>query len=151
MDLVLQQLSIDSDKKRITEIRSTLEDPISKALSEQYDKLKAEQNSLRQEQDSIYKSQKSLYEEKNSLSQKKNEIYERRKKLQDEYYSNLRKYQEFEREEKQRAWEKRKLQQDEYNREKRKQIANRLLEEASLPAFIEEIYTCENVRCLWNT
>ncbi|EMR09374.1 hypothetical protein PNEG_02323 [Pneumocystis murina B123] len=145
MDLVFQQLSIDSDKKRIVEIKSTLEDPVSKALSEQYDKLKAEQNSLRQEQDNVYKSQKSLYEEKNLLSQRKNEIYERRKKLQDEYYSSLRKYQEYEREEKQKAWEKRKLQQDEYNREKRKQIADRILEEASMPAFLEEIYTCENL------
>ncbi|KTW26397.1 hypothetical protein T552_02878 [Pneumocystis carinii B80] len=145
MEVMYQQSSIDLDKKRIAEIKGTLEDPVSKALSEQYDKLKAEQNSLHQEQDNVYKSQKSLYTERNLLNQKRNEIYERRKKLQDEYYTELRKYQDFEREKKQKAWEKRKQQQDEYNREKRKQMADRMLEEASQPAFLEEIYTCENL------
>lgn len=144
-DLLFQQSAIDSDKKRLTEIKSRLEDPASKALSEQYDKLKAEQHVLRQEQGNVYRFQKSLYEERNLLNQKRNEAYEKKKNLQDEYYSSLRKFQEYEKEEKQKARERRRLQQEEYNREKRKQLANKMLEEASQPAFIEEINTCENL------
>ncbi|KAG4306414.1 hypothetical protein PORY_000402 [Pneumocystis oryctolagi] len=144
-DLIFQQSAIDSDKKRLNEIKKHLEDPVSKALSEQYDKLKAEQSVLRQEQENVYKFQKSLYEERNMLNKKKNEAYEKRRNLQDNYYSDLRKFHKFEKEEKQKQWERRRQQQEEYNREKRKQLANKMLEEASQPAFIEEISTCENL------
>lgn len=149
-NLVYQQSAIDSDKKRLSEIKKHLEDPVSKALSEQYDKLKTEQIVLRQEQENVYKFQKSLYEERNKLNQKRIEAYEKKKNLQDNYYSDLRKFNKFEKEEKQKQWERRRQQQEEYNKEKRKQLANKMLEEASQPAFIEEIITCENVKyCLY--
>ncbi|KTW30468.1 uncharacterized protein T551_01751 [Pneumocystis jirovecii RU7] len=144
-NLVYQQSAIDSDKKRLSEIKKHLEDPVSKALSEQYDKLKTEQIVLRQEQENVYKFQKSLYEERNKLNQKRIEAYEKKKNLQDNYYSDLRKFNKFEKEEKQKQWERRRQQQEEYNKEKRKQLANKMLEEASQPAFIEEIITCENL------
>lgn len=139
------QTAIDAEKKQADELRKQIEDPESKALSKQYDEVKAELDSLRGEQDVAYKSRQKLYDERNALSAKSKEIYLNIRTLKDTYYQGKKAAVNYEREQKQKRYDAQKAERDAYEKQKRLDIANKKMEEAREPAFEGEIMTCNNL------
>lgn len=139
------QASIDAEKAQADELRKQIDDPESKALSKQYDDVKAELDSLKGEQDVAYKSRQKLYDERNALSAKSKEIYTSIKALKDTYYQGKKAAVAHEREQKQKRYEAQKAERDAYEKQKRLETANKKMEEAREPAFEGEIMTCNNL------
>lgn len=133
------QRQIDDLKAKIKEIKDTMEDPEAKALSDQYSKIQAELDTIKAEQDEAYKGLSSLRDERTKLQAEQQEKFTAIRKLKDDYYGQKKAYQAYEREARDKQREKRKAEHDKYIADRKKADAERVLEEASDPAYLEEI------------
>ncbi|KYK59392.1 hypothetical protein DCS_00522 [Drechmeria coniospora] len=133
------QKQIDELRAKIKEIKDSMEDPEQKAMSEQYNKVQAELDAIKAEQDEAYKGINSLRDERSKLQTEQQGTYAAIKKLKDDFYGQKKAYQAHEREARQRQQERRKAEQEQYNKDKKKVVAERVLAEASDPAYLEEI------------
>ncbi|KAI0132154.1 hypothetical protein BJ170DRAFT_233168 [Xylariales sp. AK1849] len=133
------QKQIDDVKAKIKELKDSMDDPEQKALSEQYSKLQIELDEIKAEQDEAFKNLNALRDERSKLHAEQQESYQARKKLQDDHYNSKRAYREFEQEARNRARERQKAERDRFDKEKKRERAQKLLQEASDPAYLEEI------------
>ncbi|KAF3061578.1 hypothetical protein GL218_04053 [Daldinia childiae] len=133
------QKGIDELKAKIKEIKDSMDDPEARALSEQYTKIQAELDTIKAEQDEAFKNLNSLRDERSKLQAEQQEKFQAIRKLKDEYYSAKKAFGEYEREARQRARERQRAERERIEKEKKKERAQKLLQEASDPAYLEEI------------
>lgn len=133
------QRQIDELRAKIKEIKDTMEDPEQKALSEQYNTIQAELDAIKAEQDEAYKGLSSLRDERSKLQAEQQDKYTAIRKLKDDYYGQKKAFQAYEREARDKQREKRKAEHDKYVSDRKKADAERVLAEASDPAYLEEI------------
>ena len=133
------QKQIDDLKSKIKEIKDSMDDPEAKALSERYNKIQAELDAIKAEQDEAYKGLSSLRDERSKLQAEQNEKFQAIKKLKDEYYTQKKAAAAFEREQREKARERQQAERDRITKERKMERAQKMLAEASDPAFLEEI------------
>ncbi|KAH8820132.1 nuclear segregation protein [Xylogone sp. PMI_703] len=139
------QKGIDETKAKLKSLRDSLDDPESKALSEKYNKIQAELDAIKAEQDDIYKNLNQLRDERTKLHAEQQEKYAAIKKLKDDYYQQRAAAIQYEKEARARARERQRLERETQERERRKERAQRLLAEASDPAYLDEIRRAEGL------
>jgi chromosome segregation ATPase len=140
-----QQKDIDAIKAKIAEQKKLLDDPEQKALSEKYTALQTELDGLKAEQDEAFKNLKALREETDKARAEQQAKYQARKELKDTYYQQKRAFQEYEFQARKVRNEKRRQEQLQYVAGKRKEAASKRLEEASGPAYQDEIFATEGL------
>ncbi|KAI0421067.1 hypothetical protein F5X98DRAFT_290948 [Xylaria grammica] len=133
------QKAIDDLKAKIKEIKDGMDDPDSRALSERYSKVQGELDSIKAEQDEAFKNLNSLRDERSKLQAEQQEKFQAVRKLKDEYYAAKKAFGEYEREARQKARERQKAERERYDKEKKKERAQKMLQDASDPAYLEEI------------
>ncbi|KAK7697917.1 multicopy suppressor of BFA (Brefeldin A) [Diaporthe eres] len=133
------QEQIDGLQVKIKEIKDSMNDPEAKELSEKYTKAQTELDAIKAEQNEASKSLDTLYAERNKLQKQQNGTYEAKKKLKDEYHQQRKAFQKYEYEQKQKSWERRKAEQERFDKEKKLERAQKMLAEASDPAYLDEI------------
>lgn len=134
-----QQKDIDDLRAKIKAIKDTMDNPEQKALSEQYDKLQAELDGIKAQQDEAYKGLSSLRDERSKLYNEQRESFEAIRKVKDDYWGQKKAFMSFEREAKQKAWERKQAERERYDKEKKMERAQRMLADASDPAYLDEI------------
>lgn len=139
------QKGIDDVKAQISELRKELDNPEAKALSEKYNGIQKELDDIKAEQDEAYKSINSLRDERTTIHGEQQEKYLAMRDIKDQYYKARRAYKEYEDEAYRQRRDRQKAERDAYEKEKRKKTAERKLEEASEPAFVDEILTAEGL------
>jgi chromosome segregation ATPase len=140
-----QQKDIDAIKAKIAEQKKLLDDPEQKALSEKYTALQTELDGLKAEQDEAFKNLKALREETDKARAEQQAKYQARKELKDAYYQQKRAFQEYDFQARKVRNEKRRQEQLQYVAGKRKEVASKRLEEASAPAYQDEIFATEGL------
>ncbi|KAH7336743.1 hypothetical protein BKA66DRAFT_577468 [Pyrenochaeta sp. MPI-SDFR-AT-0127] len=140
-----QQKGIDDIKAQIAEQKKTLDDPEQKALSEKYTVLQTELDGLKAEQDEAFKNLKDLRAETDKARAEQQEKYQARKEIKDAYFQGKRAFQNYEFEARKVRNEKRRVEQQQYVAGKRKEAASKRLEEASAPAYQDEILSTEGL------
>ena len=140
-----QQKAIDDVKAQIAEQKKLLDDPEQKALSEKYTVLQKELDALKAEQDEAFKSMKALRDQTDKARAEQQEKYAAMKQIKDAYYQQKRAYADYERQAYQVRQERKRQERQEYESNKRKEIAKQRLEEASAPAYHDEIITTEGL------
>lgn len=140
-----RQQEIDNIKAAIADLKTSSDRPEQRGLEADYEKLNKEMTSLRsadmEKRGDINAARDALKEARD----KQNQAWTEKKKLQDEYYTAIRKSREYEREAARVRDAKRKADQAEFNRGKRQEALERKLEEASLPAYGDEIRAADSV------
>ncbi|KAL8841868.1 MAG: hypothetical protein Q9170_000741 [Blastenia crenularia] len=139
------QKGIDDVKAQISELRKRLDNPEATALSQQYDKINQELASIKSDQDQAYKSLNSLRDERNKLHADQQEKYSSVKEIKDKYYKANRAHRDYEREQARIRQERYKSELEAKQKERRKEAARQKLEEASQPAYMDEILTAEGL------
>ena len=139
------QKEIDDLKAELKTKRDALDDPKSKALSEEYNKLQGELDAIKAEQDEAYKNLNSLRDERTKLQAEQQEKYLAIKQIKDNYYQQNRAVQSYEFEARKKLRERKKLEQENYEKEKKKERAQKLLAEASDKAYLDEIRKAESL------
>jgi len=133
------QKQIDELRAKIKAIKDSMDDPEAKALSEQYSKIQGELDAIKAEQDEVYKNINSLRDERSKLQAEQQVKFQAIRKLKDEYYSQKKAFDQYEREARQRARERHQADRDRIAKERKMERAQALLAEASDPAYLEEI------------
>lgn len=137
------QKGIDDTKAKLKELRDTLDDPAAKALGEKYNTIQVELDAIKAEQDEAYKSINTLRDQRTKLHAEQQEKYAAIRKIQDDLYHGKKAFQLYEYEARQRARERHKADQAAFDKEKRKERAQKVLAEASDPAYLDEIRRAE--------
>jgi uncharacterized coiled-coil DUF342 family protein len=133
------QRQIDDLRAKIKEIKDSMDDPEQKAMSEQYTQIQTELDAIKAEQDEAFKGLNGLRDERTKLQAEQQEKYSAIRKLKDDYYGQKKAYQAYEREAREKQRERRKAEHDKYVQDRKKADAERVLAEASDPAYLEEI------------
>jgi uncharacterized coiled-coil DUF342 family protein len=139
------QKQIDETKKKLADMRSTLDDPESKALSDKYTKLQTELDALKAEQDEVHKNISALRANRDKLHAEQQEKYHAIKKLKDEHWAQKRAFDKYEYEARLRQRERRKQEQEDFEKQKKLERAQKHLAEASEKAYLEEIQRSESL------
>lgn len=136
---------IDSIKEKIADLKKQLDDPESKALSDRYNEITAELDKIKAEQDEAYKNLSTLRDERTALQNLQQEKWKAMKQIQDDHYAAKKAYREWENEFYKAKKERQRAEREKQEREERRKRAEEMLAEASIPAFQDEILTCENL------
>lgn len=139
------QKVINDLKAQIAALRKTLDTPESKALSDRYTEIQKELDGIRAEKDGVFKNLNTLKAERTKLQGQQREKWSTIKETKDKFYQGRRAYKEYEDE----AWkvrrEKAKAQRDAIEHEKKRKVADNKLEEASHPAYSDEILAAQGL------
>ena len=136
---------ISDVKAQMAELRKTLDNPEAKALSQKYEEIAKELDSIKAEQDSAYKSLNKHRDERKKIHDDLNQAYSAMRMVKDNYFKDLRAYKDYESEQFRIRQERKKAENDAYHKEKRKAAAKAKLEDASQPAYLDEIMTADGL------
>ncbi|EME81117.1 uncharacterized protein MYCFIDRAFT_204190 [Pseudocercospora fijiensis CIRAD86] len=139
------QKAIDDLKAKIAEERKKLEDPETKALSDRYTAIQAELDQMKAEQNEAKSNLDSLFAEKKKAEEERQKKYLALKELKDAYFSQRRAARDYEQEARRIRDEKRQAENDAYHRGRRQEAAKAKLDDASAPAYDEEIRIARSV------
>ncbi|OJD18943.1 hypothetical protein AJ78_01055 [Emergomyces pasteurianus Ep9510] len=139
------QKVIDDLKSQLTELKKSLDNPEAKALSDRYSAIQQELDGMKAEQDSAYKNLNALRDERTRIHGEQQKAYSAVREIKDNYYKARRAYKEYEDEVHRSRRERQKAERELYEREKKKKIADKKLEEASRPAYTDEIMTAQGL------
>ncbi|GJJ75384.1 hypothetical protein EMPS_07742 [Entomortierella parvispora] len=139
------QTQIDEDKKAIASLKTALDDPATKALSDEYSTIQAQLDEMTRSKDEVWKKRNDLYGERTRLQKALETEFQLKKSVNDDYFAALREHSKFIQEEQDRK-------RDEIKARKQQELEEKLLararderEDAEIPAFQEEITICDNV------
>ena len=140
-----EQAAIDCSKEEEEELRAQFEDPEAKAISDHYEKLKAEFDDLKRESDEAFANRSKLFDERNTLQRGvdtlwslKKESHQRFKDASDRYWVKVK-------EEQAKRSERLRQQKAAEEQQKKLDLVERLREEASSPAYQIEIQDCQTL------
>ena len=139
------QKQIDDLRAKIKDLKDSMDDPEAKALREQYTKVQTELDAIKAEQDEVYKNLSGLRDERSKLQAEQQEKFQAIRKLKDEYYAQKKAFEHYEREARQRARERQQAERDRITKERKMERAQKMLAEASDPAYLEEIRRASNL------
>ncbi|KAF9398244.1 hypothetical protein BGX21_008015 [Mortierella sp. AD011] len=140
-----QQVAIDADKAAIASLKETIDDQTAKALSAEYNQIQAQLDEISKAKDEVWKKRNDLFDERTRLQNELDAEYQRKKTVNDEYFAALREYQKFQQEEQARKREEYQAKKQQELEEKRLAIAKEERELAEIPAYTNEIITCDSV------
>ena len=139
------QKAIDDMKTQLSSLKKGLDNPEAKALSEKYTSIQQELDSLKSEQDGVFKNLKSLRDERSQIQAEQQKAWLAVKEIKDTYFKSRREYKQYEDEMYRQRAERNKALREEADREKKKRIADQKLEDASQPAYTDEILTAQGL------
>lgn len=139
------QESIEADRRAVDELKKELDDPESKAVSDRYEAIKAELDELKKESDEAYAGRNKLFEERDEYQAELNVLYNSKRESTQKFRDANDRYWAKINEERARRAEKARAQRAADEHAKKLEIAERLREEASLPAFQAQIEDCQTL------
>ena len=139
------QRGIDKVKAEIAELRKQMDNPEVKALSQKYDEADKELKTIKAQQDDAYKGINALRDERTKAHAEQQEKWASLREIKDQFHKARMAYRDYEQEQYRQRQERMKAERDAYNKEKRRKIADKKLEEASEPAYMDEIMTAEGL------
>jgi chromosome segregation ATPase len=140
-----QQKTIDDLKAQIADLKKSGDNPEVKALNDRYDEIQKQLDQIKKEGDEKRESFGNLRDERQKAYQEQSEAWDRIREIKDKYHQARRAYRDYAAELGKQRREKQQAERQAYEAGKRKEIAQRKLEEASAPAYGEEIMTAENL------
>ncbi|KAL4075856.1 hypothetical protein J3A83DRAFT_4089779 [Scleroderma citrinum] len=139
------QDAIEADRRAADELRQQLDDPASKAMSERYDAIKAELDELKKEADEVHAGRSKIMEEREALQTQLNALWDEKREYERQFREANDRYWTKVSEERARRQERARAQRAAEEAQKKLEVAQRLREEAALPAFQAQIEDCQTL------
>ncbi|OAQ35698.1 hypothetical protein K457DRAFT_894079, partial [Linnemannia elongata AG-77] len=140
------QRAIEADKEAIILLKATLDaDDFYKLLSDEYNSLQSQVDEISKAKDEGWKKRNDLFDERTRLQRELDAAFAQKKAVNDEYFSALRQHAKYLQDEQQRKREEIQQRKQAELEEKRLAIAREERELAEIPAFQQEITTCDSV------
>jgi chromosome segregation ATPase len=132
-------------KAQIADLKKGNDNPEAKAHNERYEAARKELDDMRKDSDDAYKNVSTLRADRNKTHADQQEKFEKVKEIKDKFYAAKRAWRDWDQEQWKIRKEKQASERAAYESGKRKEVAQRKLEEASAPAYQDEIITAENL------
>ncbi|KAJ3559207.1 hypothetical protein NP233_g11326 [Leucocoprinus birnbaumii] len=139
------QETIDSNRQEIDELKKQLDDPEAKALSDRFEAIKAELDEIKKESDEAYAGRSKLFEERDAVNNQVRALLQEKRERQQAYREAHDKHWAKVSEDRARRAEKYRVQRAEEEARKKLEIAQRIRDEASVPAFQSDIEDCQTL------
>jgi hypothetical protein len=140
-----EQEAIEADRRAADELRKQLDDPESKAVSDRFDAIKAELDELKKESDDAYADRSKLFEERDALQAEINTLYNAKRESAQRFRDANDRYWTKVNEDRAKRAERMRAQRQADESAKKLEIAERMREEASVPAFQAQIEDCQTL------
>ncbi|OZJ05410.1 hypothetical protein BZG36_02006 [Bifiguratus adelaidae] len=140
-----QQGEINAEKAKADELKRSIDDTQSKALAKEYDEIKAELDGMQKNYQSSRDERQKLFDEQNALKAQIDEQYNQIRKLREENREAHNAYWEHQKAVRERRQQAQRERQEQYEREKLEALARKEREAAEVPAYEQEILTCDNL------
>lgn len=144
-NLQVDQNAIDSSRQEIDELKRQLDDPEAKAVSDRFEAIKAELDELKKESDEAYEGRNKLFEERDNLNNEIRALLQEKRERQQAYREAHDKHWAKINEDRARRAEKYRVQRATEEAQKKLEIAQRIRDEASAPAFQSDIEDCQTL------
>jgi hypothetical protein len=142
--LAALQKTIDAEKTQADVVRKRLDDfQEGKTLSDEYNTVQARLNSITQAKDAEYAHRGELFDKRNEYSDALNAEYAKKRELVSEFRKQTDEFYQWQREEQARKQEQYRVRKQQEDMERKKEIAEKELEAASIPVFVEQINSCD--------
>ncbi|EER26685.1 conserved hypothetical protein [Coccidioides posadasii C735 delta SOWgp] len=139
------QKHIDDLKSQLTTLKKGLDNPEQRTLSDKYTAIQKELDEIKAEQDGVFKNIKALRDERSQLQGQVQKARASVREIKDTYYTARKACREYEQELERIRKERQRAEREKYERERKKKIADKKLEEASRPAYTDEILTAQGL------
>lgn len=139
------QESIEADRRAADELRKQLDDPESKAAFDRIDTVKAELDEIKKEQDEAYAGRNKLFEERDLLQAELNTLFNSKRDSASRFRENNDRYWAKVNEDRARRAERQRAERQAAEQEKKLELAERLREEAAMPAYQAQIEDCQTL------
>ncbi|KIK68135.1 hypothetical protein GYMLUDRAFT_54814 [Collybiopsis luxurians FD-317 M1] len=139
------QQSIEADRAAVDELKKQLDDPDFKATSDRYDRIKHELDELKKEEDVLYANRSKLFEERDALQAQVNALYNERRGSTQSFREANDRYWNKVNEDRARRAERARAQRAAEELQKKQEAAQRLREEAEVPAYQAQIEDCQTL------
>jgi hypothetical protein len=136
---------IETERQKIAELRTELDDPASKQVSERYDSIKAELDELKKESDEAYAGRSKLFEERDDIQNQLHAAFNKKRESSQLFREAIDRYWTKVNDDRARRAEKARAQRAAEELQKKQEIAERLREEAQSPAFQAQIEDCQTL------
>ncbi|OBZ76594.1 hypothetical protein A0H81_04062 [Grifola frondosa] len=140
-----EQEAIEADRAIADELRKQLDDPEAKAISERYDAIRAELDEIKKVGDEAYANRSKLLDERSAIQLQLDELWSKKKESAQRFREANDRYWQKVHEDRARRAERARAQRQEEEEAKKKDAAERLREEAEIPAFQVEIEDCQTL------
>ncbi|KAL5527669.1 hypothetical protein ACEPAG_6470 [Sanghuangporus baumii] len=140
-----EQDSIERDRAQVEELRRQLDDPEAKDLSDRAESIKEELGQIRKEGDEFYANRNKLFDERNEIKEQLDEIFNQKRESTQKYREENDRYWAKVHEDRARRAERAREQRQAEEEAKRKEVAQRLREEAAMPAYQSQIEDCQTL------
>ena len=139
------QDSIDRDRVQVEELGKQLNDPEAIDLSKRAAAIKQDIEKIKKEGDEFHANRNKLYDERNEIKVQLDELHKQRREAAQKYREENDRYFTKVREDRARRAERARQQREAEEEAKRKETAQRLREEASIPAYQAQIEDCQTL------
>ncbi|CAL1700603.1 unnamed protein product [Somion occarium] len=140
-----EQDGIEKDRATADELKKQLDDPEARAISERYEAIKGELDELKKEGDEAYANRSKLMDERSALQAQLDTLYgQKRESAQRFREANDRHWAKVT-EDRARREERHRAQRIAEAEAKKKELVDRLREDASVPAFQAQIEDCQTL------
>ncbi|KAL5530138.1 BFR1 [Sanghuangporus sanghuang] len=140
-----EQDSIERDRAQVEELRKQLDDPEAKDLSDRAEVIKEELGQIRKEGDEFYANRNKLFDERNEIKEQLDEIFNQKRESAQKYREENDRYWAKVHEDRARRAERAREQRQAEEEAKRKEVAQRLREDAAMPAYQSQIEDCQTL------
>lgn len=140
-----EQATIDREKEEEAQLRAQLDDPEAKAISDRYEKLRAEFDDLKRESDEAHANRNKLFDEGNALQGEIERFRSMKKDSQHRFNDANDRYWRKAKEEQARRAERMRQQRAAEEQQKKLDLIERLRDEAASPAYQIEIQDCQTL------
>lgn len=139
------QKKIDDKKNENAELKKTFDNAESRALAQTYENNQKELDDIKAAREGNNKNFETLKAEREKLYAEQQVKFQAIRKIKDDYYAQKKAHKEHEDQVYQQRRERQRAERDAFEKEKRRKVAEAKLEEASEPAFLDEIRTAEGL------
>jgi hypothetical protein len=139
------QDTIDASRQEIDELKKQLDDPEAKAHSERFEAIRLELDEMKKEADEAQAGRNKLFEERDALNAQIKALFSEKRERQQAYREANDKYWAKVTEDRARRAERQRVERAAEEARKKLEIAERIREEASIPAFQSDIEDCQTL------
>jgi hypothetical protein len=139
------QGTIDSSRQEIDDLKKQLDDPEAKALSERFEVIKTELDEINKGHEEAYADRNKLFEERDNVNNQIKALLQEKRERQQAYRDAHDRHWAKISEDRARRAEKMRSQRAEEEAQKKLEIAQRLRDEASAPAFQSHVEDCQTL------